>query len=102
MINNEATDEKGYVSDTELSDSSFRDTPEKYYFNTSMGNISAEWTPLKYQLGSDLISMSEKLRQYVVKKAMKAIDTVLEKMAPGQSSSLKEECFQPQNKKKET
>ena len=69
MINNEATDEKGYVSDTELSDSSFRDTPEKYSFNTSMGNISAEWTPLKYQLGSDLISMSEKLRQYVVKKS---------------------------------
>ena len=100
MINNEATDEKGYVSNTELSDSSFRDTPEKYSFNTSMGNISADWTPLKYQLGSDLISMSEKLRQYVVKKAMKAIDTVLEKMAPGQLSSLKEECFQPQNKKK--
>ena len=32
---------------------------------------------------------------------MKAIDTVLEKIAPGQLSSLKEECFQLQNKKKE-
>ena len=32
---------------------------------------------------------------------MKAIDTVLEKIAPGQSSSLKEEYFQLQNKKKE-
>ena len=32
---------------------------------------------------------------------MKTIDTVLEKIAPRQSSSLKEECFQLQNKKKE-
>ena len=32
---------------------------------------------------------------------MKAIDTVLEKIVPGQSSSLKEECFQSQNKKEE-
>ena len=31
---------------------------------------------------------------------MKTIDTVLEKIAPGQSSSLKEEYFQLQNKKK--
>ena len=45
MINNEATDEEGYVSDTELSDSSFRDTREKESFNTSMGNISADLTP---------------------------------------------------------
>ena len=101
MINNEATDEEGYVSDTELSDSSFRDTREKESFNTSMGNISADLTPLKYQLGSDLNSISKKLRQCVVKKALKATDTVLEKTAPVQSSSLKEECFQLQNKKKE-
>ena len=66
-----------------------------------MGNISADWTPLKYQLGSDLNSISKKLRQHVVKKAIKAIDTILEKIAQGQSSSLKEECFQLQNKKKE-
>ena len=100
MINNEATDE-GYVNDTELSDSSFKNTPEKEPFNTSMGNISADWTPLKYQLGSDLNSISKKSRQHVVKKAIKAIDTILEKIAQGQSSSLKEECFQLQNKKKE-
>ena len=99
-INNEATDEEGYVNDTELSDSSFRDTSEKESFNTSMGNISADWTPLKYQLGSDLNSISKKSRQHVVKKAMKAIDTVLKKIAQGQSSSLKEECFQLLNKEK--
>ena len=58
-----------------------------------MGNISADWIPLKYQLGSVLNSISKKSRQHVVKKAMKTIDTVLEKIAPGQSSSLKEECF---------
>ena len=68
MINNEATDE-GYFNDTELSDSSFKNTPEKEPFNTSMGNISADWTPLKYQLGSDLNSISKKSRQHVVKKS---------------------------------
>ena len=66
-----------------------------------MGNISTDWTPLKYQLGIDLNSISKKSRQHVVKKAMKAIDTVLEKIAQGQTSSLKEECFQLQNMKKE-
>ena len=101
MIKDEATDEEGYVNDTELSDSSFRDTPKKESFNTSMGNISADWTPLKYQLGNHLNSISKKSRQRVVKKAMKAIGTVLEKIAPGQSSSLKEKCFQLQSKKKE-
>ena len=69
MIKDEATDEEGYVNDTELSDSNFGDTPEKESFNTSMGNISADWTPLKYQLGSDLNSISKKLRHRVVKKA---------------------------------
>ena len=47
IINNEATDEEGYVNDTELSGSSFRDTPGKESFNRSMGHISADWTPLK-------------------------------------------------------
>ena len=84
-----------------MSDSSFRDTLENESFNASVGNISADWTPLKYQLGSDLNSISKKSRQHVVKKAIKAIDTILEKIAQGQSSSLKEECFQLQNKKKE-
>ena len=32
---------------------------------------------------------------------MKAIDTILEKIAPGQSSEIKEECFQQQNRKDE-
>ena len=80
MIKDEATDEEGCINDIELSDSSFRDTPEKESFNTSMGNISADWTPLKYQLGSDFNSISKKSRQFVVKKAMKAIDTVLERL----------------------
>ena len=66
-----------------------------------MGNISADWTPLKYQLGSDLNSISKKSRQRVIQKPIKAIDTVLEDIAPGQLSSLKEKCFQLQKKKKE-
>ena len=66
-----------------------------------MGNISADWTPLKYQLGSDLNSISKKSRQRVIQKPIKAINTVLEDIAPGQLSSLKEKCFQLQKKKKE-
>ena len=98
MINDEATDEEGYVSDTELSDSSFRDTPEKESLNTSMGNISVDTTEVPIR--SDLNSISKKSRQRVIQKPIKAIDTVLEDIAPGQSSSLKEKCFQLQKKKK--
>ena len=68
MINNEVTDEDGYVNYPELNDSSFRDSPEKESFNLSMGNISADWTPLKYRLGSYLNSISKKSRQRVVQK----------------------------------
>ena len=66
-----------------------------------MENLSQDWTPLKYQLDSDLNTINKKSKQCIVNKAMKAIDTVLEKIAPGQSSSLKEECSQLQNKKEE-
>ena len=58
MIIDEATDE-GYDNNIELSDWSFRDTPEKKSFNTSMGNFSAGWTSLNSQLGSDLNSIHE-------------------------------------------
>ena len=68
MINNEVTDEDGYVNYTELNDSSFRDTHEKESFNLSLGNIRADWTPLKYRLRSYLNSISKKSRQRVVQK----------------------------------
>ena len=52
------------------------------------------------ELCGDLNTINKKSKQHIANNAMKAIDTVLEKIAPGQSSSLKEECFQLQNKKK--
>ena len=97
----EETNDEADDYDSELCDSSVRYTPEKATFNTSMGNLSEDWTPLKYQLGSDLNTINKKSKQCIVNKAMKAIDTVLEKVAPGQSSSLKEECFQLQIKREE-
>ena len=100
MINNEATDEEGYVNDTELGDSSFRDTPGKESFNTSVGDISAGWTPVKYQLGSDLNSISKKLRQHVVKKAVKAIDTVLEKLCSRSVKQLERRMLPAAEQKK--
>ena len=66
-----------------------------------MKNLDEERTPLKYQLGSNLSNIDKRSKQCVVNKAMKAIDTILEKIAPGQSSELEEECFQQQNRKDE-
>ena len=97
----EETDDGADDYDSELCDSSIRYAPEKATFNTSMGHLSEDWTPLKYQLSSDLNTINKKSKQHIVNKAMKATDTVLEKIAPGQSSSLKEEYFQFQNKEEE-
>ena len=94
----DSTDDE-YQIDT--NDFSFRCTPEKTLLNESMKNLDKEWTPLKYQLGSNLSNIDKRSKQHVVNKAMKAIDTILEKIAPGQSSELKEECFQQQNRKDE-
>ena len=82
-------------------DSSFRYTPEKTLLNESMKNLDEKWTLLKYQLGSNLSNIDKRSKQRVVNKAMMAIDSILEKTAPGQSSELKEECFQQQNWKDE-
>ena len=49
-------------------------------------------------MGSNVSNIDKSSKQRVVNKAMKAIDTILEKIAPGQSSELKEECFQQQNR----
>ena len=75
--------------------------PWKTLLNESMKNLDEKWTPLKYQLGSNLSNIDKRSKQRVVNKAMIAIDTILEKTAPGQSSELKEECFQQQNWKDE-
>ena len=85
----------------ELRDPSFRETPEKASFNKLMLDVSSDWTPLKYQLRSNISSIMNRSRQQIVDKTKKAIDSVLEKIAPGQSSSLLEECFELQNKKNE-
>ena len=83
-----------YQIDT--NDSSFRCNPEKTLHNESMKNLDEE-----YQLGSNLSNIDKRSKQRVVNKAMEAIDTILEKVAPGQSCELKEECFQQQNRKDE-
>ena len=57
----EETDDKTDDFDSELCDSSIRYTTEKATFSTLMGNLSEDWTQLKYQLGSDLNTINEKL-----------------------------------------
>ena len=75
--------------------------PEKSMFNKSMGDISSNWTPLKYRLGSNFDFCNKKTKQRIVKKAMKAIDNFLENIAPGQVEKLKVECFQQDKEEKE-
>ena len=75
-------------------------TPEKSTFNKSMGELDQNWTPLKYQLGSNFDSCDIKAKQRLVKKAMQ-IDNVLYSIAPGQVQALKKECFEQNDREKE-
>ena len=76
-------------------------TPEKSTINKSMGDISSNWTPLKYCLWSDFDFCNKKTKQRIVKKAIKAIDSILKNIAPGQVEKLKVECFQQDKEEKE-
>ena len=76
-------------------------TPEKSTFNKSMGELDQNWTPLKYQLGSNFDSCDIKTKQRLVKKAMQAIDNVLYSIALGQVEALKKECFEQNDREKE-
>ena len=56
-------------------------TPEKSCFNKSMGELNEDWTPLKYQVGSDFESCDKKTQKNPKEllKAIKAIDTGLQR-----------------------
>ena len=64
-----------------------------------MGDIRSNRAPLKYHLGSDFDFCNKKTKR--IEKAMKAIDNVLENIAPGQVKKLKVECFQQEKEEKE-
>ena len=80
----------------ESQDSQEEYTPEemqKDIFNKSIVTLEPKWTPLRHQVRTKISDLFYKTRDAIVRKAMKAIDVVLEEIAPGQSSELKEEIF---------
>ena len=100
--NSDLETESGESDDTsEDSCEEYTLTTEKSTFNKSMGDISSNWAPLKYHLGSDFDFCNKKTKQRIVKKAMKAIDKVLENIAPGQLEKLKLERSQEDKEEKE-
>ena len=56
-----------------------------------MGDISSNWTPLKYRARNDFDFCNKKTKQRIVKKAMKAINNVSVNIM--QVEKLKFECF---------
>ena len=75
-------------------------TPEKPTLIKSMGDVTSNWTPLKYCLGSDFDLCNKKTKQRIVKKAMMATDNVLENIAPGQVEKLKLSVFNKTKKRR--
>ena len=71
-------------------------TPEEVQretFNETMAMVDKTWTPLRNQLRTPFFQLSKKGRENLLRKADKAVDTVLEEIAPGQGSLLKKELL---------
>ena len=66
---------------------------EKDNFNTTLSSLDVTWSPLKHQVRTSMDLLNPKTKNNVVNKATKAIDVVLEQIAPGQGETLKEEIF---------
>ena len=60
----------------------------KAKFNSSMHNISDSWTPVRYQVRKPFGMLDKKTQSSLVRKGSKAIDAVLEQIAPGQGTCL--------------
>ena len=54
-----------------------------------MSNISKDWTPLRFQLRMSYSSTSKRTKVELLQTANKAIDSVLDSIAPGQGAFLK-------------
>ena len=66
---------------------------KKDTFNKSIANLDATWTPLRHKVRKNFSDLNPKVKDTVVKKAIKAINVVLEEIAPGQSCALRNEIF---------
>lgn len=89
------------TSDAEFNMSDNADRKNKNEFNKSMLSLDKTWSPIKFQLNSNIDTVSKKLKQKIINKATKAIDLVLEPLAPGQSNQLKNVLFKEKDKEKD-
>ena len=58
-----------------------------------MIEINPKWTPIKYQLRTDLNAASVKTKEKLVRKSNQAVKSILEIIAPGQCETLREVCL---------
>jgi hypothetical protein len=49
---------------------------------------SSYWSPIKYQLRTNLNDVSDKTKKRIIRKSLLAVDNVLENIAPGQSQAI--------------
>ena len=59
-----------------------------------MIDINPRWTPIKYQLRTDLNAVSVKTKEKLVQKSNQAVKSILEIIAPGQSETRREACLE--------
>lgn len=75
----------------ESSQEEYEPDPTKSPLNKSISNLSNEWTPVKSLLQSDFDTLKKSRRYDVLRKSKKAVDLVLEGLAPNQGNRIFEE-----------
>ena len=78
---------------------SFEEETSKETFNKSMAEIASNyWSPIKYQLRTNLNDVSERTKKRIIRKSLQAVDTVLDNIAPGQSQFIMATLTEQNNK----
>ena len=59
---------------------------------------STYWSPIKYQLRTNLNDVLERTKKRIIKKSLQAVDNVLDNIAPGQSQFIMATLTEQNNK----
>ena len=59
-----------------------------------MIEINPKWSPIKYQLRTDLNTVSVKTKVKLVRRSNRAVKSILKIIASGQSETLREACLE--------
>ena len=74
-------------NDTVDDDDFHEEGSERNSFNESMIEINPKWSPIKYQLRTDLNTVSVKTKEKLVRRSTQAVKSILKIIAPGQWNS---------------